>query len=179
MIQHFSNPFKGLIQLFQNNASSSPILNQNNNDITHSVQRIPFSDQLISTLQAEHKQLVVLYRHIAQTAQAEQFTEIPKQIIQLKREFNRNILQSNVHFYRYLEQHFAEDSAQLEHIQSYKNEINSFVNRFNKFMHTWQYQHITLQNIQQFQNEYNSMGDLLSKHINHEESHFYPLYQQA
>lgn len=177
MFPQIIKPLKSMMQFFQPDSNLASKLTDDQNNINLKVP-ISFSAQLISTLQAEHRQIVKLYREIAISVQSSDFQRIPHQLRYLKREFYRHLMQEDLSFYSYIEQKLADQSEQIKVIQNYRKEISSVSNRFNKFMDKWQGQLLNPQNMQQFQTEYNSMGDLLTLHLNHEEKNLYPLYQR-
>ena len=178
MFPQIIKPFKSMIQFFQPDSSMGPELtNHQNNNILDQAP-ISFSAQLISSLQAEHRQVVELYRKVAVSVKRSEFQSIPHQLGHLKREFHRHLMQEDLLFYGYIERKFADQSEQINMIQSYRKQISSVSHRFNKFIDKWQNQLLSAQNMQQFQTEYNAMGDLLTQHLNHEEQHLYPLYQR-
>ena len=178
MLPQIIKPFKSMIQFFQPDSSMGSELNDHQNNNMPAQAPIAFSAQLISNLQAEHRQVVELYRKVGMHVQRSEFQKIPQQLGHLKREFHRHLMHEDLLFYGYIERKFADQLEQLNRIQSYRKQISSVSNRFNKFTDKWQNQLLNAQNIQQFQTEYNAMGDLLTQHLNHEEQQLYPLYQR-
>ncbi len=178
MFPKIIKPLKSMIQFFQPDSSIGSELTEHQNNKIHAKPPIPFSAQLIPSLQAEHRHVVELYRKIATSVQHSEYSRIPSQLGYLKREFHRHLMQEDLLFYSYIEQKFADQSEKMTVILNYRKEISSVSNRFNKFIDKWQSQLLNAQNMQQFQSEYNAMGDLLTRHLNHEEKHLYPLYQR-
>lgn len=137
---------------------------------------VAHSKELIPNLKNDHQELFNIYSEIFNVIESQPLETIHPILQRLKARFDLHFTQENNALYVYLKQHFANQPARLDLIQQHQKEMYEMSLTINKFIRTWQDQHIDEFNLLEFSQEYKFIGQIIMQQMTREENHLYVLY---
>ena len=138
---------------------------------------IRYKDDLVSTLEHEHQQLLSVYTAINEAARLGKIAQIKKLLDQFLDVFNEHALREYTNLYVFLDHSYATKPQLATDIRSFKLEMTQIGKAVRKFCHDWRSTEKRDFDLAVFANELGTLGDILSKRIVTEETRLYPLYE--
>jgi regulator of sigma D len=145
------------------------------------VQRFPFNPDLISKLKKDHQELLVVFARIVEASENSQFSEISKNLRELKIAFNGHIVHEETKFYGYLENLFkpAKHATERKIARDLRNEMRGISKAVTDFCEKWITTTVAAESHKDFDGELEAIGEALVTRINLEESTLYTLYVES
>lgn len=154
----------------QDNVQSEPVLQE-------SQPHLVYSNELIPQLKAEHQQLIAMYVGIQDLFEHQHYHKVVEHLSRFKEEFSLHLMQENVKFYAYLEDHLTQDTDEYETIKTYRKDMNQIAHVVVKFLKKWTAQmSLNSSTSDEFFQEYKNIGGALVQRITDEEQYLYTLY---
>ncbi|HEY5993839.1 MAG TPA: hemerythrin domain-containing protein [Gallionellaceae bacterium] len=140
---------------------------------------IAYDAGLVDRLKKDHQDLVVIYTAIKTAANEGRFHELPGLLTNLKLAFQTHVMQENVKFYVYVQQHYSHDADTANFIFDVRKEMEGIARALIKFVNTHSTILPTRETVANFQAELDHIGAVLMMRVQLEENRLYSLYQPA
>lgn len=143
---------------------------------TRREQRIRCNSDLIPKLKKEHQDLIDAFRKLSAACNRADYQALPEMIQSLKLGLQYHLIVENVRLYAYLQQELPEASEQAKFVNNIKREMDGIARSVVRFAATYSTADAIAKNIEAFRSEVDSMGGVLLKRIELEETRLYALY---
>lgn len=143
---------------------------------TRKEQRIRCSADLIPKLKKEHQDLIEVFGKLPAACNRADYQALPEMIQSLKLGLQYHLIVENVRLYAYLQQELPEASEQAKFVNNIKREMDGIARSVVRFAATYSTPDAIEKNVEAFRSELDSMGDVLLKRIELEETRLYALY---
>lgn len=140
---------------------------------------IAYDAGLVSRLKKDHQDLVVIYTAVKTAANEGRYHELPDLLTNLKLAFQTHVMQENVKFYVYVQQHYAHDAETANFIFDVRKEMEGIARALIRFVNTHSTILPTRDTVAGFQAELDHIGAVLMMRVQLEENRLYSLYQPA
>ncbi|MGH8539433.1 MAG: hemerythrin domain-containing protein [Stenotrophobium sp.] len=138
--------------------------------------RFTYSPTLIQSLEGDHAELLQMYTQVDQMLKRGDYEAIVPALGTFKTKLDVHILNENLRFYCYLEEHLAGSPDELNVMKDFRREMNDIARGVVNFVRKYQMAGVTLSNHKNFGNEFQQVGALLAQRIEREERGLYILY---
>jgi len=137
---------------------------------------IYFHPELIDQLKGDHKELVELYMEIKSLFEAESYKTVSEKLGDFRAALQGHLLTENVRLYIYLDHMFQGDETNSELIRGFRKDMGDIAKAVMSFLK--KYEEIGVNNdlASQFDEDFATIGKVLTKRIENEETVLYPLY---
>ncbi|MGH8461933.1 MAG: hemerythrin domain-containing protein [Stenotrophobium sp.] len=139
--------------------------------------RISYSPTLVGSLKDDHEELLATYGEIATLLRTERYDEISNHLRDFKNQLDVHLLNENLRFYCYLEEHLAGSPNELEIIKDFRRDMNEISRIVVSFLRKYRMAGVSSANRETFGSEYREIGAALTSRIVREESGLYSLYK--
>jgi len=138
---------------------------------------IRYNPNLINKLKGDHQALLGIYGEIKSAADSANYPLATQKLKELKRGFMDHILIENVSLYVYMKNSFKGDEANVELVQSFRNEMDGIGKVVRAFILKYETIGVDANLASSFAHDLKDIGAALVARIEREEGTLYPLYQ--
>ncbi len=138
---------------------------------------INYDPELIPKLKEDHQALVKVYTDILNTYNTGNYALIPAMLNDLKLGLQTHIMLENVKFYVYLQQNWTDDAEIASFVADVRREMDTIARTAVKFVSKYNTPGaISAATATAFKEEFDTIGTVLTKRIQLEETRLYTLY---
>ena len=137
---------------------------------------IHFDPELVAQLKDDHKALIGLYMEIKSLFEAENYKAVSKNLGDFRTALQGHLLTENVRLYIYLDHMFQMDEINSELIRGFRKDMDGIAKVAINFLKKYEEIGVDQDLAIRFADDFSTIGEVLTKRIEKEETILYPLY---
>lgn len=140
--------------------------------------KIKYVDDLVDTLESEHKLLLTGYGNIIEAYENDKNDVLKKELLNFKGLLRGHLLKENTMLYVYLKHATKDDLFSNSLVSDMQREMGNIGNQVFRFISHWTQADVTEYN-DKFYSDLQEIGGVLVSRIENEEANLYPIYANA
>lgn len=139
---------------------------------------IHYDPELIDKLSMDHQELLGLYVTIREAFEHGEYDKVARGLEDFRAGLQAHLLMENVKLYIYLDYAFKNDETNFELIRGFRKDMDGIAKVALKFIDKYISIGVDPELAPSFAEDFTTIGAVLTKRIEREESTLYPLYMQ-
>ncbi len=140
---------------------------------------IRYDPKLVDHLKDEHQQLLALYTEIKTLFENGDYSTVSKKLGEFSSGLQAHLLTENVRLYIYLNYMFTNDETNMELIRNFRREMDGIARVAMNFLKKYEAIGVDEDLANHFAKDFATIGEVLGKRIEKEETTLYPLYMAS